>query len=77
MKKILPKIAEPKDLRKLKKNELQQVVDELRSFIIDSVSLNGGHFGASLGVIELTVALHYVFNTPKDLLVCDVVHQAY
>ena len=49
----------------------------MRNFIIDSVSENGGHFGASLGVVELTVALHYVFNTPKDLLVWDVGHQAY
>ena len=50
---------------------------ELRQFIIDVVSVNGGHFGASLGVVELTIAIHYVFNTPKDLLVWDVGHQAY
>ena len=77
MKSLLSTISNPKDLRKLKKNDLQQVVNELRNFIIDSVSVNGGHFGASLGVVELTVALHYVFNTPKDLLVWDVGHQAY
>ena len=77
MQDFLSKISSPKDLRKLKKRDLQEVVNELRNFIIDSVSENGGHFGASLGVVELTVALHYVFNTPKDLLVWDVGHQAY
>jgi len=77
MKSLLSTISNPKDLRKLEKSDLQQVVNELRNFIIDSVSVNGGHFGASLGVVELTVALHYVFNTPKDLLVWDVGHQAY
>src|SRR3954463_7668724 len=74
---LLRKINYPKDLRKLKEKELQQVVDELRQYIIDVVSVNGGHFGASLGVVELTVALHYVFNTPDDQLVWDVGHQAY
>jgi len=64
-------------LRKLKKNELKQVCKELREYIIDVVSVNGGHFGASLGVVELTVALHYVFKTPYDQLVWDVGHQAY
>ena len=77
MKSLLSTISNPKDLRKLEKSDLQQVVNELRNFIIESVSVNGGHFGASLGVVELTVALHYVFNTPKDLLVWDVGHQAY
>ena len=77
MKNLLSTISSPKDLRKLNLDELTEVVDELRSFIIDSVSVNGGHFGASLGVVELTIALHYVFNTPKDLLVWDVGHQAY
>ena len=77
MQNFLSKISIPKDLRKLKKSDLKQVVSEVRNFIIDSVSENGGHFGASLGVVELTVALHYVFNTPKDLLVWDVGHQAY
>src|SRR5258705_7255502 len=75
--KLLEKINIPADLRKLSENDLRQVVDELREFIIDVVSVNGGHFGASLGVVEMTVALHYVFNTPDDLLVWDVGHQAY
>src|SRR6266568_1888756 len=74
---LLEKINYPKDLRKLKEKDLQQVVDELRQYIIDVVSVNGGHFAASLGVVELTVALHYVFNTPTDQLVWDVGHQAY
>src|SRR6187549_533721 len=74
---LLAKINYPSDLRKLKQTELQQLCKELRDFIIDIVSVNGGHFGASLGVVELTVALHYVFNTPEDLLVWDVGHQAY
>ncbi len=77
MTEILSKINEPKDLRKLTKKELEILSEELRQFIIDIVSVNGGHFGASLGVVELTIALHYVFNTPKDLLVWDVGHQAY
>ncbi|MEP7168823.1 MAG: 1-deoxy-D-xylulose-5-phosphate synthase [Bacteroidota bacterium] len=75
--KLLSKINYPDDLRKLKKNELKQVCKELREYIIDVVSVNGGHFGASLGVVELTVALHYVFKTPYDQLVWDVGHQAY
>lgn len=74
---LLEKIEYPADLKKLKKEDLQQVCTELRQFIIDSVSVNGGHFGASLGVVELTVALHYVFNTPHDQLIWDVGHQAY
>lgn len=74
---LLSKIQTPADLRKLPKSDLPQVCDELRQFIIDNVSVNGGHFGASLGVTELTVALHYVFNTPDDQLVWDVGHQAY
>lgn len=74
---LLAKINNPADLKKIKKEELQQVCNELRQFIIDIVSVNGGHFGASLGVVELTVALHYVFNTPNDQLVWDVGHQAY
>ncbi len=65
------------DLRKLSEDQLEQVCDELRRHIIDIVSVHGGHFGASLGVVELTVALHYVYNTPDDLLVWDVGHQAY
>tara|TARA_B100001250_G_scaffold173815_1_gene149543 strand:- start:472 stop:2367 length:1896 start_codon:yes stop_codon:yes gene_type:complete len=74
---LLHKINSPKDLKLLKKSELEQVCLELRDFIIDVVSKNGGHFGASLGVVELTVALHYVFDAPYDLIVWDVGHQAY
>ncbi|MDO1447559.1 1-deoxy-D-xylulose-5-phosphate synthase [Rhodocytophaga aerolata] len=74
---LLAQIENPDDLRKLDPSQLYQVCTELRQFIIDNVSMYGGHFGASLGVIELTVALHYVFNTPKDQLVWDVGHQAY
>lgn len=74
---LLKSINVPSDLRKLKDDQLKQVCDELRQFIIDIVSVNGGHFGASLGVVELTVALHYAFNTPYDQLIWDVGHQAY
>ncbi|MBO9152573.1 1-deoxy-D-xylulose-5-phosphate synthase [Chitinophaga sp. GCM10012297] len=74
---LLSQIEYPSDLRKLSKEQLHQVCDELRQFIIDVVSVHGGHFGASLGVVELTVALHYAFNTPYDQLVWDVGHQAY
>ncbi len=74
----MEKIDFPKDLRaNIKETELPELCDELRDFIIDVVSTKGGHFGASLGVVELTVALHYVFNTPYDQLVWDVGHQAY
>jgi len=76
-KKLLDKINYPADLRKLKKNQLEKVSQELRSEVIDVVSETGGHLGAGLGVVELTVALHYVFNTPKDKLVWDVGHQCY
>src|SRR3954469_8666634 len=75
--KLLDQIEYPADLRKLKEEELPEVSAELRQYIIDVVSQKGGHFGASLGVVELTVALHYVFNTPVDQLVWDVGHQAY
>jgi len=75
--KLLAQINSPQDLKKLDQVELVKVCDELRHFIIDNVSVYGGHFGASLGVVELTVALHYVFNTPTDQLVWDVGHQAY
>tara|TARA_R110001592_G_scaffold85331_2_gene251989 strand:- start:3098 stop:5035 length:1938 start_codon:yes stop_codon:yes gene_type:complete len=75
--KLLSKIDSPDDLKKLDQADLVQVCDELRQFIVDNVSVYGGHFGASLGVVELTVALHYVFNTPTDQLVWDVGHQAY
>jgi 1-deoxy-D-xylulose-5-phosphate synthase len=75
--KLLAQINGPDDLKKLDKAQLVQLCEELRHFIIDNVSVYGGHFGASLGVVELTVALHYVFNTPHDQLVWDVGHQAY
>ena len=75
--KLLDKINYPSDLRLLKRNQLKKVSEELRSELINVVSETGGHLGASLGVIELTVALHYVFDTPKDKLVWDVGHQCY
>jgi len=74
---LLSQIQTPHDLRTLSASQLEQVCKELREFIIDMVSVKGGHFGASLGVVELTVALHYAFNTPDDQLVWDVGHQAY
>jgi len=74
---LLAKINSPADLKLLKEGQLEQVSSELRQYIIDLVSVKGGHFGASLGVVELTVALHYIFNTPYDQLVWDVGHQAY
>jgi 1-deoxy-D-xylulose-5-phosphate synthase len=74
---LLANINNPDDLKKLTRDQLQQVSDELRQYIIDVVSIYGGHFAASLGVVELSVALHYVFNTPYDQLVWDVGHQAY
>src|ERR1700709_314705 len=74
---LLQQINSPADLKKLSKDQMQLVTDELRQYIIDVVSVHGGHFGASLGVVELSVALHYVFNTPYDQLVWDVGHQAY
>ncbi|MGE0590309.1 MAG: 1-deoxy-D-xylulose-5-phosphate synthase [Cyclobacteriaceae bacterium] len=75
--KLLSKIEGPQDLKKLDQAQLVRLCEELRQFIVDNVSVYGGHFGASLGVVELTVALHYVFNTPGDQLVWDVGHQAY
>jgi 1-deoxy-D-xylulose-5-phosphate synthase len=75
--KLLAKIESPHDVRELSKDQLPELVNELRQYIIDIVSVYGGHFGASLGVTELTVALHYVFKTPEDQLVWDVGHQAY
>lgn len=74
---LLSHINSPHDLRKLKKEELPKLAAELRDFIINIVATKEGHLGASLGVIELTIALHYVFNTPHDLLIWDVGHQAY
>lgn len=75
--KLLPHIEYPSDLRKLSPNQLPDLAQELRDFIINMVATKEGHLGASLGVIELTIALHYVFSTPKDLLIWDVGHQAY
>ena len=76
-KNILNSIQYPSDLRRLKLNQLPQLCDELRQFVISELSQNPGHFGSTLGVVELTVALHYVYNTPNDRLVWDVGHQAY
>ena len=74
---ILSKINLPKDLKKLSFNQLQKLNDELRDYTIQVVSKTGGHLGASLGVIELTSALHYVFDTPRDKIIWDVGHQTY
>jgi 1-deoxy-D-xylulose-5-phosphate synthase len=74
---LLQSVNSPQDLRKLSREELHQFCDELRQYIIDVVSVHGGHFAASLGVVELTVALHYILDTPYDQLVWDVGHQAY
>jgi 1-deoxy-D-xylulose-5-phosphate synthase len=75
--KFLAQIDSPEDLKKFGKDQLVEISEELRQFLIDHVSVYGGHFGAGLGVVELTVALHYVLNTPEDQLVWDVGHQAY
>src|SRR5690606_12481299 len=74
---LLHKIDSPEELRKIAIADLPQVAEELRRFIIDIVATKEGHLGSSLGVVELTIALHYVFNTPDDCLVWDVGHQAY
>ena len=74
---LLQKVEYPSDLKKLKEEELPQFCQELRQFIIDELSHNPGHLGASLGVVELTVALHYVYDMPNDNIVWDVGHQAY
>src|SRR5436309_13706944 len=74
---LLTTINSPADLKHLSRERLYQVCDELRQYIIDVVSVHGGHFAASLGVVELSVALHYIYNTPYDQLVWDVGHQAY
>ncbi len=74
---LLATINSPDDLKKISRENLHKVCDELRQYIIDVVSVHGGHFGASLGVVELSVALHYMYNTPYDQLVWDVGHQAY
>src|SRR3989475_10201068 len=75
--KLLDAIHDPADLRRLKENELRELADELRQETIAAVSVPGGHLGAGLGVVELTVAIHYVFDTPNDKLIWDVGHQAY
>jgi 1-deoxy-D-xylulose-5-phosphate synthase len=74
---LLDTVREPDELRRLPVESLRQLADELRTETVDAVSVTGGHLGAGLGVVELTVALHYVFDTPKDKLVWDVGHQAY
>src|ERR1700753_4461635 len=74
---LLQSVNSPEDLKKLSREQLHQLCDELRQYIIDVVSVHGGHCAASLGVVELTVALHYIYNTPYDQLVWDVGHQAY
>src|SRR6201994_4435961 len=74
---LLDKVGTPADLRRLEPSQLRQVADELRQEMISAVAVTGGHLGAGLGVVELTVALHYVFNTPHDRLIWDVGHQAY
>jgi 1-deoxy-D-xylulose-5-phosphate synthase len=74
---FLSEINSPADLRRLKVEDMQEVADEVRQFIIDTCSRVGGHTGASLGAVELAVAMHYVFDTPHDRLVWDVGHQAY
>ncbi|HET6593272.1 MAG TPA: 1-deoxy-D-xylulose-5-phosphate synthase N-terminal domain-containing protein, partial [Xanthomonadales bacterium] len=73
---ILSSLGSPADMRKLGEEMLPQVADELRRFLIASVASSGGHFGAGLGCVELTVALHYLYETPHDRLVWDVGHQA-
>ena len=74
---LLHRIGAPADLRRLPETDLEQMVDELRAYLLYAVGRAGGHFGAGLGVVELTVALHYVFDTPRDRLVWDIGHQAY
>ena len=74
---LLDRVRTPEDLRKLPESDLRQLADELRQETISAVSVTGGHLGAGLGVVELTVALHYVFDTPRDKLIWDVGHQAY
>src|SRR6185295_18638389 len=74
---LLDTIKTPEDLRRLPESDLRQLADELRTETIDTVSVTGGHLGAGLGVIELTTALHWVFDTPRDRLIWDVGHQSY
>ena len=77
MEKILNKIESPDDLKKLNKDELKTLCSEIREFLIDSVSETGGHLASNLGIVELTVAIHTVFNVPEDKIVFDVGHQSY
>ena len=74
---LLDRVNSPSDLKQLKDNQLEEFCDELREFLLYTVGQTGGHFGAGLGVVELTVALHYVFDSPKDKIVWDVGHQTY
>src|SRR6201993_5316517 len=74
---LLDQIRTPEDLRRFEPNRLRQIADELRQDLINAVAQTGGHLGAGLGVVELTVALHYVFETPRDRLIWDVGHQSY
>jgi len=74
---LLRQVNEPADLRKLERSQLPMLADQLRAFILDSVSRTGGHLSSNLGTVELAVALHYVFNTPRDRLIWDVGHQSY
>ena len=74
---LLDTINDPTDLRKLDRRDLAHLAVELREYIVESVSSTGGHFSSNLGTVELTIALHYVFNTPEDRLVWDVGHQTY
>jgi 1-deoxy-D-xylulose-5-phosphate synthase len=74
---LLDRVVFPEDLRRLEESDLPLLAEELRRELVDAVSVTGGHLGAGLGVVELTVALHYVFETPRDRLVWDVGHQAY
>src|SRR5438270_4455589 len=75
--KLLDNINDPADLRKLSRTQLTPLADELRQFLLDSVSKTGGHLSSNLGTVELTIALHYVFDTPRDRIVWDVGHQCY
>ena len=74
---LLQTINDPAELRKLERRQLRQLADELRAFVLDSVSRTGGHLSSNLGTVELTIALHYVFETPEDRIVWDVGHQTY
>ncbi|MEK6295335.1 MAG: 1-deoxy-D-xylulose-5-phosphate synthase N-terminal domain-containing protein, partial [Paraburkholderia tropica] len=74
---LLKTIDDPADLRRLDRRQLQPLADELRAFVLDSVSQTGGHLSSNLGTVELTIALHYVFDTPRDRIVWDVGHQTY